>query len=110
MNKKYFPKAIRGQRFPGHVKVSRAQVKRLFANGQTFSGFIVGCNVSSFHFFGGWHLAFPISKDNLTAFEQTLNEWTWYNANPETGNTPAIYWKKPSRVSVMPPAAPLLIG
>lgn len=110
MNKKYFPKAIRGQRFPGHVKVSRAQVKKLFSSGQTFSGFIVGNKVHAFHFFGGWHLAFPISKDSLADFEQTLSAWHYYNACVELGKSPAIYWKKPYRNSVMPPAAPLLIG
>lgn len=91
----YVPKAIRGQAFPGHTKVSKAQVKRLFANGQTFKGFIVGNKVRSFHFFGGWHLAFSVEKETWEAFEQMLNQWSWYNANPETGNTPAIFLKRP---------------
>jgi hypothetical protein len=91
---KYVPKPVRGQSFPGHIKVSKAQVKRLFENGQTFSGFIVGNKIHASHFFGGWHLAFPIEKATWEEFEKTLNEWAWYNANSETGNTAAIFLKR----------------
>lgn len=90
----YTPKAIRGQTFKGHIKVSKAQVKRFFKSGQTFKGFIVGNKVHSFHFFGGWHLAFPIEKETWEDFERCLNEWVYHNTNPETGNTAAIYLAK----------------
>jgi hypothetical protein len=87
----YTPKAIRGQKVKGYTKVSTSQVARMFADGQTFDGFIVGNKVASWHFFNGWHLAFPIQKETQAEFSDCLQQWAWYNANSETGNTPAIY-------------------
>lgn len=109
--KPYTPKPIRGQSYAGYTKVSVAQVKKLFATNQSFVGFIVGNKVHSFHFFGGWGLAFPIKKQSFQEFEDTLQRWAWYNANSETGNTPAIFLKNRQRVAgVIPQSLPLLIG
>jgi hypothetical protein len=110
MKTSYIPKPIRGQVVKGHIKVSKSQVKRWFQAGQTFSGFIVGNKVNSFHFFGGWHLAFQLEKSTWTEFERTLNEWAWYNANSETGNIPAIYLKRPRDPNyIMSAAIPFLL-
>lgn len=107
----YTPKPIRGQSIKGYTKVSQAQVKKLFADGQSFNGFIVGNKVAAFHFFGGWHLIFPIEKNNWADFLEAVVQWAWYNANSKTGLTPAIYLKNRKRVvGVIPPSVPLLIG
>lgn len=105
----YVPKAIRGQRVKGYTKVSLAQVKRLFADKQSFNGFIVGNKVAAFHFFGGWHLACRITCATLADFMTHLNSFHFY-LDPELGTNAAIYLKKTSKVSVFPPVAPLLIG
>lgn len=105
----YVPKPIRGQRVKGYTKVSVAQVKRLFTDGQTFSGFIVGNKVASYHFFNGWGLACRIQSNTLADFTTSLNSFHFY-LDSELGTRAAIYLKKPSRVSVVPAMPPLLIG
>lgn len=89
----YTPKAIRGQRYPGYTKVSVRQVRRMLDEGQTFDGFLVGNNVNSFHFFGGWHLAFRIEVQSRAEFDRSLNAFLFY-LEPELGNRAAIFLKR----------------
>lgn len=92
--KTYTPKAVRGIKFPGHIRINRAQLKKLFSQpAWTFSGFIVGNNVSSFHFFGGWHLAHKIEKRNEKDMDETINGLL-FSLEPELGRDCAIYLKK----------------
>lgn len=90
----YTPKAVKGIAFPGHIRINRAQLKRLFRNpGFTFTGFIVGNNVNTFHFFDGWHLAHRISSRNEKDMNDTINGFEWY-LESELGNRAAIFLKK----------------
>jgi hypothetical protein len=90
----YTPKAVRGIKFPGHIRINRAQLKKLFRQPAfTFSGFIVGNNVNSFHFFGGWHLALTIENRNQKDMTETLNGFE-FHLESELGNRAAIYLKK----------------
>ncbi len=89
----YKPKAIRGQTYPGYIKVSIAQVRKLFEGGQTFDGFIVGNKVASFHFFHGWHLACAFQSGTWRDFETSIDAFTFY-LDAELGNRAAIYLKK----------------
>lgn len=92
----YTPKAIAGQSFLGYTKISKAQVAKLYATGQRFSGFIVGNKVASFHFFGGWHLACTLSEEateSLESFNKSVNEFCFY-LDAELGSGPAFYLKK----------------
>ncbi len=97
MKKPYFPKAIRGQSYPGHIKVNAAQVRKLLASGQGVSGFMVGSNVTSFHFFGGWHLAHTFEETSLADFETRLNAFAFY-LEPELGRNVALFIRKPYRL------------
>ena len=90
----YTPKPIRGLSYPKHIRISRRQLARLFQNpGFTFSGFIVGNNVNTFHFFGGWHLAHRIENRNAADMEETLNGFESY-LDRELGNRAAIFLAK----------------
>lgn len=95
MKSNYTPKAIRGQTYPGHIKVSKSQVKKLFDAGKVFNGFLVGNKVNSFHFFNGWHLACQVKATNLNEFNQTFNSFNFY-LEPELGSGVSIYLKKES--------------
>ncbi len=90
--KPYTPKASRGLSFPGHIRINRRQLARLYASrpGFLFSGFIVGNNVNTFHFFGGWHLACTLEKKTAEEMEQSLNSFAFY-LDPELGNRPAVF-------------------
>ncbi len=90
----YRPRAIRGISYPGHVRISRRQLARLFQEpGFSFSGFIVGNNVNTFHFFGGWHLAHRIENRNAEDMEKTLNGFE-FHLDRELGNRAAIFLAK----------------
>jgi hypothetical protein len=97
-HKPYKPKAIRGQKYKGHIKISISQVKKLFKDGQSFDGFIVGNKVNSFHFFKGWHLAYPFESYSFESysfvgFEARVSSFL-RNLDPELGNRVAIYLKQ----------------
>ncbi len=89
----YTPKPSRGQTFPGYIKITAAQVKKLFETGQTFEGFIVGNKVSAAHFFKGWHLACTLSSPTAEEFQSSLNSFLYY-LDSELGTCAAIYLKK----------------
>ncbi len=92
--KTYTPKAVRGIKFPGHIRINRTQLAKLFSTpGWTFSGFIVGNKVNPFHFFGGWHLACVIEHYSEKEMGETINSFLWY-LESELGNDCAIYLKK----------------
>ncbi len=96
MTTAYAPKPIRGQSFQGYTKVSLAQIRKLYASGQAFKGFIVGNKVAAFHFFGGWHLACTLSDEataTFESFETVLNSFHFY-LDPELGTRAAFYLKK----------------
>jgi hypothetical protein len=97
MKKPYFPKAIRGQAYPGYIKVSRAQVERLLNSGQSVRGFMVGNNVNTFHFFGGWHLAHTFEESNLADFQSRCNSFHFY-LELELGRRAAFYIRHPYRL------------
>ena len=86
----YSPKAIRGQSIRGYTKVSRKQVEKLFKTDRNFDGFIVGNKVSSFYFFGGWHLACEFIADSQKDFNNKVNSFLFY-LDKELGNNIAIY-------------------
>ena len=83
-------------------------------------GWVVGCNVNTYHIKSGWNLGFEIELfwDNdrgvcvvgqetceldpnaaeswrhahfPRTFQDFLDNWAWYNANSETGNYAAYY-------------------
>lgn len=92
--KNYFPKAVRGISYSGYIRINRAQLNKLFENKEfKFNGFIVGNKVNSFHFFGGWHLAWTLNdrskeemKEAIQGFERHLDR--------ELGTQAAIFLKK----------------
>lgn len=92
-NISYFPRPISGQTFPGYVKINKLQVKKFLEHGGKFTGFIVGNKVNSFHFFGGWTLAYSIECKTMEEFERSLNSFLFY-LDPELGDRAAIYLKK----------------
>lgn len=89
----YTPKPIAGQTVKGYTKVNIAQIRKLYASGQTFNGFMVGNKVSSFHFFGGWTLACTVHPETIEEFERQHNEFCFY-MDPELGSGAAFYLKK----------------
>lgn len=93
MTKTYVPKTLRGVQCPGHIRVNISQLKKWFAQGNSFKGFLVGNNVNSFHFFGGWHLAYTLEAANLEEFTKQLNSFHFY-LDPELGNQAAIFLAK----------------
>lgn len=95
--KAYTPKPVRGQTFPGYLKVNRTQIEKLLNAGQTVRGFMVGNKVNSFHFFGGWCLACSFTHDNVKDFTVTLNSFNFY-LDPELGTQAAFYIRKPYRL------------
>jgi len=97
MKTQSMPKPIRGQSFPGYIKVSCTQVERLLSSGQTVTGFMVGNKVNSFHFFGGWCLASRFTHDNVKDFQTSLNAFSFY-LEPELGSRAALYIRKPYRL------------
>lgn len=91
----YLPKPVRGLAYKGHLRINRAQLKRWFAEGNTFKGFIVGNNVHPFHFFGGWYLACTIEAETLTEAEEKIRGFEFY-LDAELGDQAAIFLKKPT--------------
>lgn len=69
------------------IKITEESARTLFDARIPFV--IVPRNVNSFHFFKGWHLAMEVEperyKDEGWTFDEFLNNWNWYNENPETG-------------------------
>ncbi len=87
----YFPAPIRGLTYPGHIRVNRSQLRRYLENENLFRGFIVGSNVNTYHFFGGWRLACKLECGPDEFFER-LQSFEWY-LDKELGNRAAIYLK-----------------
>ena len=56
----------------------------------TFSGFIVGNNVNTFHFFDGWHLACRMENRTAEEMETSLSGFESY-LDRELGNRAAIF-------------------
>lgn len=80
----------------GLIKVDTASAERLF--NAAIPLVIVGTNVNTYHFFAGWHLAMEIDpvkyKGENWTFRQMLNNWSYYNADPETGKAAFFVHKK----------------
>ena len=106
MKKSYYPKAIAGQSYHGHIKISAAQLNALFFHYPEFlfSGFIVGNKVSRFHFFEGWHLACQLEKKTHEEMIQSVNSFEFY-LEPELGNRVAIYVSKEALSICIPSAS-----
>jgi hypothetical protein len=71
----------------GLVKITKNSANLLFDAGVPLV--VVGTNVNSFHFFGGWHLAMHVDTERYLnegqTFDRLVNSWSAYNENPETG-------------------------
>lgn len=71
----------------GLIKVDTNSAERLFNAGIPFV--IVPSKVNSYHFFGGWRLAMHVDPERYKSedwtFKQMLNNWSYYNENPENG-------------------------
>lgn len=90
---KYQVKTVRGSQAEmaksdlGLVKIAESSARDLFDMGIPFV--IVGNNVNSYHFFGGWNLAFRVNPQRYAeegwSFDQFVNNWSVYNENSETG-------------------------
>jgi len=80
----------------GLVKVTRASAAELFRDGIPF--IIIGNNVNSYHFFGGWHLGMTVDPSRYHAegwdFDHLVGNWSQYNENPETGKASFFVDKK----------------
>ncbi len=88
----YQPKQINGQVYNGHIKISKAQLRKLLRE-RNFTGFIVGNRVNRFHFFEGWHLAHRIEDSNEQDTWDRINSFEFY-LDKELGDKAAIYLKK----------------
>lgn len=71
----------------GLIKITKPSAKILFNAGVPLV--VVGSNVNSFHFYGGWHLAMHLDSERYlkegVSFESFVGNWSNYNENPETG-------------------------
>jgi len=108
------PKAVRGCSLPGFIRINSRQLATLFRDPDfRFTGFIVGNNVSPFHFFGGWHLACRLDGLNREDFDRSINSFLFY-LDPELG-TRAVIFVRPSAIRrasnpAFVPTLPLLAG
>ncbi len=93
----YTPKPARGVSCKGYIRVTRSQLAKVFTSrpGWTFDGFIVGNNVNPFHFFGGWHLACPLTGKTADEMAGSLSQFEFY-LDRELGNRAAIFIRKSS--------------
>lgn len=98
--RKYTPKAVRGISYPGFTRINKTQLARLFADDPAFrfSGFIVGNNVNTFHFFNGWYLACTLGNKTQEEMKDSLTQFQWY-LDAELGNAAAIFLKNVKPVS-----------
>ena len=90
MKTSYATKQTRGSEVKGFTKVTRAQVRALFENGQTFNGFIAGNKVSKNHYFGGWHLSYSFTAYTQNGFNDTCISFM-LNLEKQLGNDIVIY-------------------
>ena len=69
------------------VRISKAQAKKLFDKGEK----IVFCPCKT-RPFGGWGIGCITDSSRCQCeFEKLLNEFIWYNCNPETGKHVSFY-------------------
>jgi len=104
MKKSYYPKAIAGQSYAGHIKINAVQLNALFFHYPEFlfSGFIVGNKVSRAHFFSGWHLSHAIEETSHLETLRIIEQFELY-LEPELGNRVAIYVSKEALAICIPP-------
>lgn len=78
-------------------KINKTQAKKLWDQGKPI--IFVGNKVNSYHFFGGWHLAFETSKTECLLksgyepeceFQSRVNNFEYY-LEPELGSRAAFY-------------------
>jgi len=106
------PKAARGASFKGYLRITQAQLARLFRNPAfRFTGFIVGNKVSPAHYFGGWHLA--CRREGLDSEDMRIstNAFLFY-LDAELGNRAVIFVRRSAirraQDPVFVPSTPLL--
>lgn len=79
----------KGARLLGLTKVTEDSARRVWDAG--FPVIMVGSNVNSFHFFGGWRLAYVPSEDALKEpFDRIANSFGAYR-EPELGQRTSFF-------------------
>ena len=81
-----------GARRLGLIKIAESSARNLFDLGIPLT--VVGNNVNDFHFFGGWHLAYPLDSQRYNedgvSFDRFLNQYLAY-LEPELGRSAAFF-------------------